>query len=34
MNKITVYRFQIYDIVTRKSAVASRWGAREAIQRM
>jgi hypothetical protein len=34
MNKITVYRFQVYDVVTRKSAVASRWGTREAIERV
>jgi hypothetical protein len=34
MNRTTVYRFQIYDIVTRKSDVASQWGTREAIQRV
>jgi hypothetical protein len=34
MSKITVYRFQVYDVATRKSAVASQWGTREVIERV
>jgi len=34
MSKITVYRYQVYDVTIRKSAVSPQWGTREAIERV